>query len=82
MIIFESMLVEPAKKVGMKVPDDTENFSLNEFPHFKVFCCTQLQRPMICGEQWDNAKVIMKFSEDEIKLVSLHTLINNGYSYL
>lgn len=81
MLIFESQLLGAAKGAGMRVPDDTENFSIHDYPHFKVFCCTQLQRPMVHGEHWDNAKVIMKFSEDEIKLVSLHDLIQKGYIY-
>jgi hypothetical protein len=81
MLIFESQLIEPATKAKMKVPPDTENFKLSNYPHFKVFCCTQLQRHMVWGEQWENAKVIMKFSESEIQTISLHDLIEAGYSY-
>lgn len=82
MLAFPGMLVEAAKKVGMKVPEDPDNFDKNKFPHFVVFCNAQLCRP-VCyhGEHWDNAKIIAAIPDDKIMEVSLNDLLKEGLSY-
>lgn len=87
MIVFPSMLLEPAAKAGIKTPtpvNDNDDWwwNLEEFPHFSVFCIVQLCRPMkMDGEQWRNAKVIAAISEENIKEVTLTELISMGLEY-
>lgn len=81
MIAFAEMLVEAAKKAGMKVPDDAEDFDQNDYPHFAVFCNAQLARRVVYhGEHWDNAKVIAGIAEDDIRKVTVEDLISRGFS--
>jgi hypothetical protein len=84
MILFPSMLIRPAEKAGMKVPDlgNGEDFNTEEYPHFNVFCTAQLGRRMSSWtEHWDNAKVISSIPEDKIRSITLRELIDLGFAY-
>ena len=80
MIAFPAMLVGPAEEAGMKVPPDADNFDINEYPHFGVYCNCQLgaalPRPT---SHWHNAKVIAEIPEDQIKTVSIIDLLGLGF---
>ena len=83
MLAFPCMITHFAKEAGMKIPDLSEGkdeFDGKEYPHFQVFCNVQLCRPMDMGggEPDHNAKVIMEFSEEEIKEVTLENLLLKG----
>lgn len=83
MIAFPEMLVEAAVRANMKVPEDANTWEdcREEFPHFYVFCVTQLCRPVVYhGEHWDNACVIGEMTEAEVKKTSITDLISCGYS--
>lgn len=82
MIAFPGMLIQAAEKAGMKTPQDPDNFSPAEFPHFQVFCLAQLCRP-VCfhGEHWGNAKVIAGIPEKKIRSVTLDDLLSAGLSW-
>lgn len=87
MIAFPVMLVPAAEKAGMSVPPNLEGEeeSLDdfkeEFPHFFVFCMTQLCRPMrSLGEHWGNAEVIASIPDEEIREVTIDALIDKGFS--
>jgi hypothetical protein len=76
MLAFPSMLVSAAENAGMTVPPDPDVFDADAFPHFQVFCLTQLCRSCEPGEHWDNAKVIA--SIEDIKSATLMDLIAAG----
>jgi len=79
MIVFPAMLVSAAEKAGMKVPPDPDKFDNNKYPHFDVFCKVQLARPVLRhGEHWDNAKIIAKIPNKEIKKATLEGLLKRG----
>jgi len=81
MLAFRSMLIEPAKKAGMSVPNDAENFSSDLFPHFRVFCNMQIGRPMPTPScHWDNAKIIAAIPDDKIKIICLPEIEQLGYA--
>lgn len=79
MLAFSSMLVSAAKKAGMAVPPDPDEFDADSFPHFQVFCLVQLGRACRPGEHWDNAKVIA--SIPDIKSATLMDLITAGLEW-
>jgi hypothetical protein len=81
MIVFPGMLVEAAKKAGMKVPEDPDNFQPEEYPHFDIFCTVQLCRRIRWGEHWDNAKVVAAIPDDKLKSVTLQDLLDAGLEY-
>lgn len=82
MLAFPSMIAKAAEEAGMKVPENPDDFSPHEFPHFQVFCSVQLGRRMnSMVEHWENAKVIAAIPDDEIKQVSVDDLIKLGLSW-
>ncbi len=70
MIVFETMLVPAATQAGIKVPPNLDDFKFEEFPHWVVFCNTQLARPMRHGEHWENAKTIAAIEEEKLKTMT------------
>lgn len=84
MLAFPSMLLSAAEQAGMKTPElgDNDEFDMNEFPHFAVFCNAQLGRRMSdMGEHWGNAKIIADIPEHEIRTITLGGLIDRGLSF-
>ena len=41
MIAFPELLIEPAKKAGIKVPDNVSKYDKQDFMHWHVFCTVQ-----------------------------------------
>lgn len=78
MLAFESLIAQAATDAGMKTPPGElldEEWSAEEYPHFRVFCNIQLGREMSRPNQhWDNAKVIAKIPDDRIKEMTLADL--------
>lgn len=80
MFAFPGMLVSAARKAGIKVPDDYDNFNSHEFPHFEVFCIAQLGQSMpYPGVHFDNAKIIASIPETEIKTITMESLYSKGF---
>ncbi len=80
MIALPIALVAPAVEAGIKVPDDPDNYDLEEFPHFHVYCCMQLGTPMPSpSSHWTNAKVVAQVPNDRIKLVTPKDLEELGF---
>ena len=78
MLAFPGMLVSAAEKAGMKVPKNPDNFDMELYPHFQILCTSQLCRPMVHGEHWENAKIIAKIPEDEIMIITFKDLRELG----
>jgi hypothetical protein len=81
MLAFPGMLIEAAKQAGMKIPPDADDFDANEYPHFQVFCLTQLGRYMRPGEHWTNAEVIARIPANKIKTTTMGNLIDQGLAW-
>ena len=86
MLVFPSMLITAALAAGIKVPSedfDEENLdSIKEdYPHFVVFCHLQLNRRMSPGEHWENAKIIAKIPEKDLKAMMLEDFLKLGLHY-
>lgn len=81
MMAFPSMLVNPAKKAGIPVPEDPDNFDRDAFQRFHLFCLAQLGQSMPYPDcVWGNARVIAAIPEEELKKVSFANLIERGYA--
>ena len=78
MMLFPSMLVPAAELAGIKVPENPDDFDKNQFPHFAVFCTLQLARPMQSGEHWENAEIIAKITEQDVKTKDLEFFLGKG----
>jgi hypothetical protein len=77
-IIFREMLVPAALHANIKFPEDCENYYPGDFPHFHVFCNIQLGREFSVGAPFNNAEIISKISDDEIRNVTLEDLFKLG----
>lgn len=66
MIIFPHMRVPAAEKAGIAIPPDEENYEPAEYPHWHILCLTQLQRPMLPGEHWENAEAPVQIPADKL----------------
>ena len=83
MLVFPSMLISVAERVGMAVPPkdfDEDNLELikEDFPHFVVFCNIQLCRRMHPNEHWENAEAIVKIPVEELKTMLLGDYLKYG----
>lgn len=79
MIAIPIMLVSPAEKAGMKVPEDPDNFKREDYTHFFIFLTVQLGAPMpYPSAHWDNAKLIASLSDEEVKSVTYQQLLDKG----
>lgn len=80
MIAFSDILIEPARKAGIKVPEDVKNFEIEDYKHFHLFCCAQLGQTipnLTC--YWDNAIVIARVPEEKIKTITFKELTEMGF---
>lgn len=80
MIAFPQLLANIAKSVGMKVPENADDFDKNEFPHFQVYLSVQLGTAMPNpGAAHENATVIAALSDDQIRKVTVEDLRKLGF---
>lgn len=79
MIAYPELLVGPAEEAGIKVPPDVENYNDSQFPHWHMFCLIQLGSPMPhWTAHWENAKVISKIPEADLKKITFDDLESMG----
>jgi hypothetical protein len=89
MLAFQSMIAKAATDAGMKVPpedqldvfDDTMNtvWTIEDYPHFGIFCHLQLARSMSSPNQhWENAKVIAAIPEEQLKTMLIQDFVAAG----
>lgn len=82
MLAFPSMIVQHARKAGMTVPDNPNDFDPAEFPHFHVFCNVQLGRPLVYwDEPWGNARIVAAIPADQLRTTTLEDLLAKGLSF-
>jgi hypothetical protein len=80
MVFSPGMLVEAAKKAGIKVPKNPNKFDEKKYPHFAIFCNAQLGRRLpYWSVVWDNADVVAKLTLKETKSITLPQLIKKGF---
>lgn len=85
MIAFPSMLIPAAREAKMPCPDDVEDiadFDKNQYPHFFVYCMLQLCRPIGWGNHWNNAKIIARVPEENLKTMSEEDFIKLGFNLM
>ena len=80
MMVFPSMIAEAAKRAGMQLPEDIEEFDANQFPHWRVYCNVQLGCAVTWGNHWENAKIIAAIPEAELKTLTYWQLEERGFS--
>lgn len=69
MLAFPGMLVAPAEKAGIQVPEDPNNFDSDDYIRFAIFC----------QAHWANAKIIASIPEDQLKTITMGDLCGLGY---
>ena len=80
MIVFPSLLAGPAEEAGINLPEDLENYDVNNYLHWHVFSTLQLGRPMPSADaHWENAKVIAKIQGDKIRVVTERDVEKLGF---
>lgn len=78
MMLFPEMLVGACEKSGIRVPENLDEYDIEKFPHFFIFCQLQLGRPIRWGEHWDNAEIISKLTVEELKTFTLQDFLSRG----
>jgi hypothetical protein len=79
MLAFKGMLVPSAEAAGIKLPDDLENYDKEQYPHWAVYCSTQLGSPMpYPAAHWDNANTIASIPDNKIKTITFEELEKLG----
>lgn len=80
MIAHPAMLVGPAKKAFIPVPENYDDYDSDEFPHWNLFCLMQLGQPM---PSWTahhhNAHIIARISDEEILTISPKQVMKRGF---
>lgn len=80
MIALPSMLVDPAKDAGIKVPKNLEDFDSDKYPHWHVFMAVQIGAPQpYPGCHFDNAKVIAALGKNEVLTITMKQLLKKGF---
>ncbi len=80
MIAVRALLAGPAREAGIKLPDDLDEFDLEEYPHWAAYCVMQLGRRIpSMTEHWSNAKIVAAIPDDKIKLITRHEIEELGF---
>jgi hypothetical protein len=80
MMAFPCMLMEAARRAGIAVPPDPDDFDPEAFPHFYFFCLVQLNQPMpYAGVHWENAQIIASLSKAELRTITPAKLEQLGF---
>lgn len=67
MLAFPSMLFKACEEAGIPHPENPNDYSNDEYPHFLVFTLLQLGIPMEPGDQFYNAIVLSAFTREQIR---------------
>lgn len=83
-IFFPGMLTKIAKEAGLKVPKDPDGdeWDRKKYYHFDILCYLTLGRPLNWGHWREvvshNAKLLKKFSFDELSQMTVGNLVDAG----
>jgi hypothetical protein len=81
MIALPEMLISPAEKAGMKVPENPREYDHKKYPHFWILEACQLGAPMPYPScVWDNAKLIAALSDEQAKSITYKELLEMGFA--
>lgn len=81
MIAMPSQLESPAKNAGIPVPPDLEDFVVEEFMRWNIFCHMQLGQSMPSpGIHWENAKIISQIPEDKLMTITPQEILDMGFA--
>ena len=70
MFAFPEMIAPMAEQVGIKVPNELDNYDPNEYVAWHVFSTIQLGASVpYHSAPWDNAAIISAISEEELKVM-------------
>jgi hypothetical protein len=78
MFLFNRMLAPHIDGTMMKLPEDFDNYNPEEFPHFHVFLLLHIATPINPAELKENADIIARISNEDIKEVTLEQLVEKG----
>ncbi|MDD4779180.1 MAG: hypothetical protein PHT02_01060 [Tissierellia bacterium] len=79
---FTGMFLNHIEGLGLKLPEDLDNYNPVEYPHYHVFMTLHLARPIDVSSLHYNAELIANLSDEEIRTVTLESLINKGFCYI
>jgi len=86
MLAFPGMIAGPAREAGIKVPSDDEmdeDYDVEKYPHFAVFCNITLGVSLTWGTAQDwmahNAKMIAAIPDDKIMKTTFEDLRALGW---
>lgn len=85
MIAFAEMLVGPAEKAHIPVPENVEKYDPSAFPHWHVYTLLQLGAPMPYPDaHWNNAEIIAQLTVEEVMTMTAEEFaaagVDIGYS--
>ena len=75
---FPKMFANHIMDSDLKQPQDFDNYNPEEYPHFHVFMLLHLANPIDVMTLKDNANIIAKVSDEEIKNITIEQLFNMG----
>lgn len=75
---IKNMFVEHIQDSKLQKPEDFDNYNPERFPHFHVFMCSHLGRPIDTACLKENANIIAKIPKAKIKHVTFEELTNMG----
>lgn len=78
MISFPSLLTVHAQNAGMKTPYSVDDYDIHAYPHFYVYSCIQVGRPIIGESHVRNAKIIAAVPQNKIEKITFKELRKLG----
>lgn len=82
MIATTTLLVKPAEQAGIKIPGDPTLWNEKDprYLRWTVFCNAQIGRSLPHPTaHWDNALVISRIPENELKELTMEQLVAKGF---
>lgn len=78
MISFPSILLSHARNAGMKIPRNVDDYDAAQYPHFYVYSCIQVGRPIIGESHIRNAEIIAAVPQNKIEKITFKELRKLG----
>ena len=78
MISFPSLLLSHAQNAGIKAPSNVDDYDAEQYPHFHVYKCVQVGRPIIGESHVRNAIIIAAVPQNKIQKITFKELKKLG----